>query len=254
MAHFSAFLLSLLYTGCREAVLFEMTDATRERIDELTATLAHIQCFQGLRPDILVAIAGHIHYHHYQADQVVIIENEPCVGLGIIKTGRLKAVRLAASGREQTLSVLGPGEIFNAAGVFADAPNPVTIIALEPSGLWMIPKGSLIALQDRYPELTRNIACNLAQRVLTLVDLVEDLSLRTVEMRLAHQLLINAQDNIVPRESWATQAEMSARLGTVTYVLNRTLRGLEEAGLIEVDREEIRILDPVGLAAKAEPR
>ncbi len=238
----------------RRGGFFEMTDATRESIDELTATLARTHCFQGLRPDILVAIARHIYYHDYQADQIVIIENEPCIGLGIVKTGRLKAVRLAASGREQTLSVLGPGEIFNAAGVFADAPNPVTIIALEPSGLWTIPKGSLIALQNRYPTLTQNIARNLAQRVLKLVDLVEDLSLRTVEMRLSRQLLANAKDNVLSRESWATQAEMSARLGTVTYVLNRTLRGLEEEGLIEVERDEIRILDPVGLAAKAEPR
>ena len=231
-----------------------MTDATRKKIDELTAALASTDCFQGLRPDILVAVARHIHYHHYQADKIVILENEPCVGLGIVKTGRLKAVRLAASGREQTLSVFGPGELFNAAGVFADAPNPVTIIALEPSGLWVIPRDSIVKLQDRYPALTQAIARNLAKRVLKLVDLIEDLSLRTVEMRLAHQLLTNAKDNIVPRESWATQAEMSARLGTVTYVLNRVLRGLEEEGLIEVEREEIRILDPVGLAAKAEPR
>ncbi len=67
---------------------------------------------------------------------------------------------------------------------------------------------------------------------MTLVDLVEDLSLRTVEMRLAHQLLANARGNIVQREAWATQAEMSARLGTVTYVLNRALRSLEEEGSI----------------------
>jgi CRP-like cAMP-binding protein len=120
----------LLHPGCRKADFFGMTDATRDRIDELTAALARTHCLQGLRPDILVGIASHIDYHHYQADQIVILENGPCVGLGIIKTGRLKAVRFAASGREQTLSVLGPGEIFNAAGVFADAPNPVTIIAV----------------------------------------------------------------------------------------------------------------------------
>lgn len=205
----------------------EVADVTREKLDELIAALARSDCFQGTKCEILVAVAGHIHYHHYRADQIIIFENEPCVGLGIVKTGRLKAVRLASSGREQTLSIMGPGEIFNAAGVFANARNPVTIIALEPCGLWMIPKVSFVGLQDRYPALTQSIARSLAQRVLKLVDLVEDLSLRTVEMRLARQLSANAEDNVLSRESWATQAEMSARLRTVTHVLNRTLRGLE---------------------------
>ena len=135
-----------------------------------------------------------------------------------------------------------------------DVPNPVTILALESTDLWFIARESLTLLQERYPGLTRVIARNLARRVLALVDLVEDLSLRTVEMRLARQLLTNAQGNAVQREAWATQAEISARLGTVTYVLNRTLRGLEEEGLIRVERDEITILDVEGLAARAEPR
>jgi CRP/FNR family transcriptional regulator len=160
-------------------------------------------------------------------------------------------VRLSRSGREQILSVLGAGDLFNAAGVLAEALNPATIIALDSADVWTIPKERLAYLQDRYPELTRTIARNLAKRVLRLVDLVEDLSLRTVEMRLARQILAHADDGVLPREPWATQAEMSARLGTVTYVLNRALRSFEEGGLIDVERNQIRILDVEGLAAKA---
>jgi len=226
---------------------------TQGNADEVAEALARMQCLQGLRKDILVDVARAVRTSRYEADQIVMLEGEPCEGLGIIRTGRLKVVRLAPSGREQTLTILGPGEIYNAAGVFADRPNPVTIVALEPSSLWIIPEDSLDRLQDRHPALTKRIARSLAQRVLGLIDLVEDLSLRTVEMRLARQLLANAQDNVVSREAWATQAEMSARLGTVTFVLNRALRGLEEKRLIQVKREEIRILDPVGLATRTEP-
>ncbi len=220
----------------------------------LSTILARQSCFEGLESQIIDDLARHTLSAHYERDQIVLMEGEPCTGLGIVHTGRLKAVRLSVAGREQILSILRPGEIFNAASVLADVPNPVTILTLESADLWFIARESLTLLQERYPSLTRVIARNLARRVLALVDLVEDLSLRTVEMRLARQLLTNAQGNAVQREAWATQAEISARLGTVTYVLNRTLRGLEEEGLIRVERDEITILDVEGLAARAEPR
>jgi CRP/FNR family transcriptional regulator len=185
-------------------------------------------------------------------DGVVLLEGEPSAGLGIIEEGFLKGVRIAPSGREQILSVFRPGEVFNAASVFAEAPNPATVIALEAATVWFVPREALLALMDRYPALTRTIVRGLSERVLQLVDLVEDLSLRTVEMRLARVLLERAPDEVLHRDPWATQAEMAARLGTVTYVLNRALRGFEEEGLISVKRHRIEILDREGLEARAE--
>ena len=45
------------------------------------------------------------------------------------------------------------------------------------------------------------------------------------------------------RRKWDTQAEMAARLGTVTDVLNRSLRRLADAGIVDVERDQIRILE-----------
>jgi CRP/FNR family transcriptional regulator len=214
--------------------------------------LSRVPYFRELDDEVLEAIASHLIRRTYAADQVVFLEGEPCPGLGIVQEGVLKAVRHSGGGREQTLGLLQPGEIFNVVGVFADAPNPATVIALKPTTLWLLPGERLEYLQARHPILTQRIVRTLAERTLDLVDLVADLSLRTVEARLAHQLLTQARDGILPRERWMTQAEMSARLGTVTHVLNRALRGFEEAGLIAVSRRQIRILDQEGLEAKAE--
>ncbi len=220
--------------------------------NSLLVSLSQTACFEGLEPALLAELGRCVESYHYDEGQVVLLEGEPCTGLGIVRSGRLKAIRLSTSGREQTLSVLWPGEIYGAASVFADAPNPVTIVALQPTDIWVIPKESLDSSRNVTPGWLRSPR-NLARRVMTLVDLVEDLSLRTVEMRLAHQLLANARGNIVQREAWATQAEMSARLGTVTYVLNRALRSLEEEGRFR-GSDEITIIDAEGLAARAEAR
>jgi len=99
--------------------------------------------------------------------------------------------------------------------------------------------------------MARLILQNLAEHVLHLVSLVEDLSLRTVEARLARHLLERATEGTLSRRRWATQAEMAARLGTVLEVLNRALQRLVAEGLIEVERHQIRIVDREGLETKA---
>jgi len=80
---------------------------------------------------------------------------------------------------------------------------------------------------------------------------VENLSLRSVESRLAVFLLGQAKTDTIHRRKWATQAEMAAHLGTVPDVLNRALRKLAEEGLIEVARHQIHILNRDGLASVA---
>jgi CRP/FNR family transcriptional regulator len=104
---------------------------------------------------------------------------------------------------------------------------------------------------QEFPQMSITIAQHLASRAQYLVSLVEDLSLRTVEARLAHMLLEHAQGGILHRKRWTTQSEMAARLGTVPDVLNRVLRSLVDENLITVERHQIRILDPAGLEVKA---
>ncbi len=187
----------------------------------------------------------------YEPDQVVFLEGESSSGLCVVENGWLKAIKTAPDGREQILNFLGPGEVFNAVAVFASDANPATVIALEPSTIWTIQRETMLRLLDDHPPLARAVIQDLANRVTHLIQLVEDLSLRSVEARLARLLLQQAQTDILPRHRWATQSEMAARLGTVPDVINRALRSLAQDGLIKVERHQIQILDKAALEARA---
>ena len=223
------------------------TDTTRKAMPVLSAVL----CFAGLDATTLEAISRAAIRRDYEAGQVIFLEGEPCAGLHVVQDGWLKSARVSLAGREQVIRVVGPGETFNEIGVFAGIPNHVTVVALEPATVWVIPRGTLLRLRDEYPSLARIIIQNLAQRVLHLLDLVEDLSLRTTEARLARYLLEESSGEVMHRRSWTTQAEMASQLGTVLDVLNRALRSLSEEGLIQVERHQIQILDRQGLKVKA---
>jgi CRP/FNR family transcriptional regulator len=212
---------------------------------------ASVPSFTGLDAETLEDLARAATQREYAPDQVVFVEGDPCAGLYVVQDGWLKSLKLSLSGREQVIRFVGPSEVFNEIGVFADAANQVSVVALEQATVWVIPRHTLLQLLDRRPQLARVVTQNLATRVLHLMALVEDLSLRTVEARLARVLLEHAGERELQRPRWATQAEMAARIGTVPDVLNRALRKLAEDGLIHVERHQIQILDRLGLEERA---
>lgn len=220
-------------------------------LDHTVEILAAITHFSGLDDATLRAVAQVAVRRSYAIDQVVFVEGEPSDGLFIVEEGWLKVIKMSPDGREQVIHFLGPGETFNALSVFTEIPNPATVVALEDSIVWLVHREAMLLLLDTHPKLARVTIQKLATRVQHLVSLVEDLSLRTVEARLARLLLEQAEKGTVQRRRWATQTELAARLGTVPDVLSRALRKLVSEGLIQVERHQIGILDIKGLEERA---
>jgi CRP-like cAMP-binding protein len=224
-------------------------DAKRDVVEVLSS----MSYFNGLDLPVMIAIADAAILRKYEAGQIIFLDGEPCAGLYIVQGGWLKGFKHAASGREQVIRFLGPGEAFNEIGVLAEGKNLVTVQALEPSTVWIIQRETFLRLMEAYPQLCRLITQNLAKRVYHLMNLIEDLSLRTVEGRLARLLLEQSNEGIVNRQRWATQVEMAAQLGTVPGVVNRVLHELADEGLIRIERHRICILNRQGLEEKAMP-
>ncbi len=217
----------------------------------LTEILQSLSMFSGADRASLEEMAAQAVWRTYRSGEIVFLEGEAAPALYILETGWLKVVKISPRGREQVLRFLGPGESFNEVGVFTDQPTPATAIALEDVGLWQIHRQVVRNVLLRHPEVALGVVERMAERVLQLVTLAADLSLRSVEARLARWLLEESTDDVVERRRWTTQAELAAHLGTVPDVLNRALRGLSEAGYIQVDRRRIQILDREGLRQKA---
>ncbi|GIK57908.1 MAG: Crp/Fnr family transcriptional regulator [Chloroflexi bacterium] len=215
---------------------------------QIIQQISHIPLFAGLDAASLQELAQASRWREYETGEVVVLEGEAHPSLYYLQYGWLKVVKVSPNGREQILRFLEPGDTFNEIGVFANQPNPATAIALEPAGVWLIPRAALLRLLQEHPDFGQHIITNMAERMLYLVSLVTDLSLRPVTGRLARLLLQDAVGDALERPCWYTQAELAARLGTVPDVMQRALRTLESDGLIAVDRQQIRILDRPTLA------
>lgn len=217
-------------------------------LEKVIQELNSIPLFAGLDEPSLHELAQACRWREYAAGEVVVLEGEAQPSLYYLEYGWLKVVRISPAGREQILRFLEPGETFNEINVFAKQTNPATAIALEPVSIWLIPQEALLTLIDEHSGFARHVITKLADRMLYLVSLVTDLSLRPVTGRLARLLLEDATDGVLHRPRWYTQAELAARLGTVPDVIQRALRTLEADGFITVERHQIHILDQRALA------
>ena len=205
----------------------------------------------GLDESALRQIAESAAWKVYPPNAVIFWEGDNESNLYFLQYGSLKAMKTSPDGREQVLRFLYAGEVFNEVGALARKPNPATAIALEESGVWLLPRHALDKILLEHPQVALQIIENMADKIVGLVTLAADLSLKTVEARFAKLLLDSAEGDVIERRRWTNQTELAARLGTVPDVLSRVIRELTKAGLIEMDKQSIRILDRAGLAERA---
>lgn len=212
-------------------------------LDHLVRQLQAESFFKKLDIPTLEKLAQGAVWREYAAGETVFWEGEISPGLYYLYSGWIKAVKSSPEGREQALLFIESGHIFNEVGAFSNQPNPATAVALEPASVWLLRRQALTRLLRERPDFAQHVIENMAGRVLHLAALVADLSLRPVIGRLARLLLDSATDDILHRPRWFTQTELAARLGTVPDVIQRALRTLESDGLIEVQKQFIRIQD-----------
>lgn len=224
------------------------------QIDTLFRRLKTLEFLRGVDDRTLADLAESAVWKVFPADAVIFWEGEIETHLFYLQYGWLKVTKITPAGSEQILRFLGPGEVFNEIGVFARRPNPATALALEEAGIWRIPRQALERVLLAHPHTALQIMENMADRFIDLVTLMADLSLRSVEARLAKHWLEQAKDGLIPRHRWSTLTELAAHLGTVPDVLSRAIRELTRAGLVEVDKQKIRILQPEELAKRARLR
>ena len=169
-------------------------------MDSSLHALSTIQLFSDFDQGSLEEILDGSLTKSFPAEVIVLWENEPSPGIHLVRSGWLKAVRSAYTGREQVLSLFGPGDSFSVISALSDTPNQVRVISLEDAIIQIIPRELIFTMLDQHPELSHKLIDRLSKSLAHLISLVEDLSLESVETRLAKFLISRAEDGTYNRK------------------------------------------------------
>jgi CRP/FNR family transcriptional regulator, cyclic AMP receptor protein len=190
----------------------------------------------------------------FSKGELLFSEGEPCRGIQIIALGKVRIFKTSATGREQVLSVDGPGGSIAELPVFDGGSYPASAIALENTEIAFISRKDFHAFCMEHPEVALKVLALVGARLRRLVGIIEELSFTTIRQRLVSTLIKLAQSEGKKTERGielllpASHQELANQLGTVRELVSRNLTRLQAEGLLEVDARQIIIKDLKGLS------
>jgi CRP/FNR family transcriptional regulator len=217
------------------------------------AALARSHLFNGSSPAALNSLADLAESRRLGRGEFLFLAGEPARGLFVIVSGSIRAFRVNAKGREQTIHVESAGATLAEVPVFDDGDYPATAVAEEPSEVLFLSKADVQRFLIANPAVALNALRLMARRLRRHAELVDSLALKDVGQRLARLLLTEARAQNTRDLDFSNQ-QLAARVGSVREVVSRTLSRLAQHGLIDLHARErgITILDEQALERFAE--
>jgi CRP/FNR family transcriptional regulator len=225
----------------------------RRMITDKISALKRTRLFGELDEPELRALAERAVERRLARDEILFVAGEEARGLFVIAKGALRAFREGVDGREQVIHVEREGATIAELPVFDDKPYPSTVAAEEETVVLYIDKNDVRALCMKHPQIAMAALKTLAGRLRSAAELVEALSLREVDQRLARWLLseVRARGSLAEAGIEITLAltnqQIAARIGSVREVVSRALSRLQQNGLIQIDGRRITICDEQAL-------
>jgi CRP/FNR family transcriptional regulator, cyclic AMP receptor protein len=224
------------------------------------AVLRRVSIFSGLSEQEFAFLTSHLLQRKYASGELIFSEGDVCAGLYLVQSGNVRIFKSSAGGREQVLSMDGPGSSIAELPVFDGGNYPASAQAVSDSTLLFLSRQDFHALCVQHPEVALKVLRVVGARLRRLVGIIEELSFTTVRHRLIALLVRLGKTEGARSGSGdgisltlpANNSELAAQIGTVRELVSRNLSRLQAERLIEVDNRKLEIPSLKRLEAELE--
>jgi CRP/FNR family transcriptional regulator len=216
-------------------------------------TLRACQLFSGLPLTDISEIASFVIPKHLAKGDYLFYEGGKAEGFYIVQAGAINVHRVNQAGKEQVIHVFRPIESFAEATLASVGGYPADARATEPSTVLLVPKTDFLELVRKRPELALRMLGSMSQHLRVLVGLLDDLTLKDMETRVANWLLKRCPRPL-PKEPVLLQLDrtkrvLAAEMGTTSETLSRTFAKFRDQKLLRVKGNTITVTSPRELQA-----
>ena len=169
--------------------------------------------------------------------------------LYVIIDGKLKLGTSSGDGRENLLSILGPGEMFGELSLFDPGPRTSTATAVTDAKLLSLSHEKVIPWLKQNPEVSLQLLTRLSQRLRRTNEAVGDLVFSDVPGRVAKALIdlgdrfgkTTPEGLLVNHD--LTQEELAQLVGASRETVNKALADFAGRGWLKLDGRSVLITD-----------
>ena len=200
------------------------------------------------------AFVGQANLLRFPAAATVFAEGDQCSAFAILAHGRVRVFKIGETGREITLYRFARGEscILTASCILSDRQFPAIATVEEPVEAFVVPHTVFQHWVDTFPAWRTYVFQLLAQRLATVMAILDEVAFQRMDVRIAAFLLrrLPAETNALTLT--LTHQQIAAELGSSREVISRILADFVACGLVHVARGSVTILDRDGLQRRAE--
>lgn len=151
---------------------------------ELLSVFKRVPIFSSLSEQEFAYLTLRLVQRKFHTGELVFSEGDACVGLYVVQAGNVRIFKSSAGGREQVLTIEGPGSSIAELPVFDGGDYPASAQAITDCTLLFFSRQDFQALCLQYPQVALKVLRVVGARLRRLVGIIEELSFTTVRHRL----------------------------------------------------------------------
>ena len=167
----------------------------------------------------------------------------------MVKEGSVRVSVMTEQGREIVLYRVEGGQtcVLTSACLLSGAQYDAEAVAESPTEAIILPKPAFDELMATSPKFRQFVFSSYGERLHSLIGLVQEITTKHVDRKLARYLVSEAADGVVTN----THQAIAVELNTAREVVTRLLRDFSERGWLKIARGQITLIDAKALATYA---
>ena len=169
--------------------------------------------------------------------------------LFVVVEGKLKLGTSSIDGRENLLSILGPGDMFGELSLFDPGPRTATATAVTDARVLALAHDQVIGLVTQHPQVSLELLARLAQRLRRTNEDLADLVFSDVPGRVAKALMdlgsrfgVQKDDGLHVNHD-LTQEELAQLVGASRETVNKALADFAARSWVRLEPRAVVVLD-----------
>lgn len=191
--------------------------------------------------------------HRYRRGQTIFQKDDAGTAMMAVLAGRVRISSVSAEGKEMTLNVINPGEVFGEIALLDGKPRSADATAIEDTTLLVLERRDFLPFVLHNQDLTARLLAILCERLRRTSVALEDIALFDLPVRLGRVLLKLGEDYGRQTEAGLridmklSQKDLSNLVAATRESINKQLRAWREAGMVAIDGGYLILTRPARL-------
>jgi CRP-like cAMP-binding protein len=216
---------------------------------EFAAILSINPLFSGLGQAAIDELSGLCHKRQLAGGETLFLKGDSGEAMYGVRRGQIRIETGTESGGRLMLNALGAGDLFGEVALFDGQARTADAVAAEPTELFVLRRNDMMGFLERHPRVAVRLIELLCQRIRFISERMEEAVLSPLPARLARRLCALADD--FGAEVNISQEQLGIYVGAARESVNRQLQEWRRAGIVDLGRGRIMLVDVKRLQVEA---